>query len=85
MVQQSLALDIEDLRETIANILDIDTAEVTDDADFVEELDMDSLLALEILVSLERKYQVKIGEEHMKEVRSLRSTYSLLAAKLESA
>ncbi|MFD4866780.1 acyl carrier protein [Streptomyces sp. NPDC058412] len=85
MVQQSVALDIEDLRETIANILDIDTAEVTDDADFVEELDMDSLLALEILVSLERKYQVKIGEEHMQEVRSLRSTYSLLATKLESA
>ncbi|MEV7440861.1 phosphopantetheine-binding protein [Streptomyces sp. NPDC091204] len=85
MVQQSLALDIEDLRETIANILDIDTAEVTDDADFVEELDMDSLLALEILVSLERKYQVKIGEEHMQEVRSLRSTYNLLATKLESA
>ncbi|MER6195759.1 acyl carrier protein [Streptomyces sp. NPDC001586] len=85
MVQQSVALDLEDLRETIANILDIDTAEVTDDADFVEELDMDSLLALEILVSLERKYQVKIGEEHMQEVRSLRSTYSLLATKLESA
>ncbi|MFB7183298.1 acyl carrier protein [Streptomyces sp. NPDC056257] len=85
MVQQSVALDIEDLRETIANILDIDTAEVTDDADFVEELDMDSLLALEILVSLERKYQVKIGEEHMQEVRSLRSTHNLLATKLESA
>ncbi|WP_185893513.1 serine/threonine-protein kinase, partial [Streptomyces sp. WAC08241] len=37
-------LDLEDLRSTLAEIIDVDTDEVTDTADFKEDLDVDSLL-----------------------------------------
>ncbi|MFI5763612.1 acyl carrier protein [Streptomyces sp. NPDC051563] len=79
------ALDIEDLRTLIAEILDVDTAEVTDTADFREDLDVDSLLALEILVTLERKYRVKMGESNLQLMRSLKAVHGLLAEKLETA
>ncbi|MEU2059728.1 acyl carrier protein [Streptomyces sp. NPDC013455] len=78
-------LDLEDLRATIAEIVDVDVDEVTDTADFKEDLDVDSLLALEILVRLERKYQVKLSESNLQKVRSLKETYDLLAEQLEAA
>ncbi|SBU98605.1 acyl carrier protein [Streptomyces sp. Ncost-T6T-1] len=79
------APDIEDLRTLIAEILDVDTAEVTDTSDFREDLDVDSLLALEILVTLERKYQVKLSESSLQLMRSLKAVHGLLAEKLETA
>ncbi len=78
-------LDIEDLRSTIAEILDVDASEVTDTADFKEDLDVDSLLALEILVTLERKYHVKMEESNLQLMRSLKVVHDLLAEKLGSA
>ncbi|MFD5617114.1 acyl carrier protein [Streptomyces yangpuensis] len=75
-------LDTEDLRSTIAEILDVDPSEVTDTADFKEDLDVDSLLALEILVTLERKYQVKMEESNLQLMRSFKVVHDLLAEKL---
>ncbi|KOV94559.1 MULTISPECIES: acyl carrier protein [unclassified Streptomyces] len=82
MPQTAPVLDLEDLRSTIAEVIDIDIAEVTDTADFKEDLDVDSLLAMEILVTLERKYQVTVNESNLQDVRSLKSVHDLLAAKV---
>ncbi|GGW18029.1 acyl carrier protein [Streptomyces capoamus] len=85
MPELTTPLDLEDLRATIAEIIDVDIAEVTDTADFKEELDVDSLLALEILVTLERKYGTKLAESNLQKVRSLNETYALLAEQLEAS
>ncbi|MFI9629733.1 acyl carrier protein [Streptomyces sp. NPDC052042] len=84
MSDATIQLDLEDLRQTVADILDVDEAELTDDAHFVETLGVDSLMALEVMVVLEKKYDVKLGEEELKEVTSLKKAYHLLAAKLEA-
>ncbi|OKK07790.1 polyketide-8 synthase acyl carrier protein [Streptomyces sp. CB03234] len=82
MPQTPPALDLEDLRRTIAEVIDVDVDEVTHTADFKEDLDVDSLLAMEILVTLERKYQVKVNESNLQDVRSLESVFDLLAEKV---
>lgn len=76
------SLDLEDLRQTVAEVLDVDEADVTDDAHFVDELGADSLLGLEVMVVLERKYGVKFAEEELKQVTCLRGAYDLVAGKL---
>lgn len=78
----AMKLNLEDLRRTVAGVLDVDLAEVTDDASFVEDLGGDSLLALEIVVVLEKKYQVKFSESELQEITSLPKAYGLLASKL---
>ncbi|WP_030706883.1 acyl carrier protein [Streptomyces sp. NRRL F-2580] len=83
--QTGTAVDIEELRSTIADILDVEASEVTDTADFREDLDVDSLLALEILVTLERKYGVKMDESNLQLMRSLKVVHELLAEKLGTA
>lgn len=78
-------LDLEDLRKTVADVFDMDEESVTDDADFVEDLGVDSLMALEVMVVLEKKYGVKMTESELRAVTSLKKTYALLADKLSVA
>lgn len=74
-----MKLSKEELRHMLANVLDVDVAEVTDTAEFVEDLGVDSLMALEVLVALEKQYQIKLDEAKLIEMRSLDSVYSLLS------
>ncbi|MFE4958067.1 acyl carrier protein [Streptomyces sp. NPDC056653] len=77
------ALDKEELRVLVAEILDLDAAEVTDQAHFVDDLDVDSLMALEITVRLEREYAVSMAESELVAISSLQGTYELLESKLK--
>jgi len=78
-------LDKEQLRDLVADVLDLDVAEVTDEAHFVDDLDVDSLMALEITVRLEKEYGVKLQETELSAITSLRGTYELLDRKLRDA
>jgi len=70
-----------DLRRTIAEVLDRDEKTIEYDTRFIEDLGVDSLMALEVLVSLETRYKVKLGEDELKQLTCLRSVHELLAAK----
>ncbi|HZB50306.1 MAG TPA: phosphopantetheine-binding protein [Mycobacteriales bacterium] len=74
--------DDDDLRRTVAGVLDVDPAELTDDARFVEDLGGNSLLAFEVLVVLEEKYGVRFSRDEVESLTSLPRTRELLAAKL---
>jgi acyl carrier protein len=78
-------LDKEDLRITVAEVLDVDEASVTDDALFIDDLGVDSLMALEVMVVLEKKYGVKLSEDELREVSSLQKAHDLISGKLKAA
>jgi acyl carrier protein len=78
----TLMLDKEELRQTLADVIDISAAEIGDHDDFVDELSVDSLLLLELVVVLEKKYQVKFSEQEMRTARTLIDAHALLAGKL---
>ena len=75
-------IDVEDLRRTVAAVLDVQPADLTDDARFVEDLGGNSLLALEVLVVLEEKYDVRFSAAEAASMTSFPGTCELLAAKL---
>jgi acyl carrier protein len=79
------ALEMEDLRHTVAEVLDVDEASVTDDADFIDGLGVDSLMALEVMVVLEKKYGVKLDESELREITCLKKAHDLLSHKLKAA
>ncbi|MFD5201867.1 acyl carrier protein [Streptomyces sp. NPDC058375] len=78
-------LDKEELRAVVAQVLDVEPSEVTDDASFVDDLEVDSLMALEVVVVLEKRYGVKLPESELKRIVTLRSAYDLLLGKLDAA
>jgi acyl carrier protein len=62
-----------EIRGIVASVLEIDEEKVTPGARFVEELGMDSMMALEILASVEKRYKIKIPEEYLAKVTTLNS------------
>jgi acyl carrier protein len=75
-------LDKEKLRHTIAATLDVAVAQVRDEAHFMEDLGVDSLMAIELIVVLERSVGVKLDEGRLHEVTCLRRAYDLLTEQL---
>lgn len=68
-----------DLREIVAEVLEMEPEEVADTADFVEEYEADSLRAIEILARIEKKYKVEIPQAELNEMRSLKAVYEVVA------
>ena len=68
----------QEVREIIAEITEKDPQEVTFDANLVEDLGADSMMALEILASLEKKYHIVVPEEELPKLTSLRKIMELV-------
>lgn len=66
-----------EIKEIVADILEVDEDEIDGDAIFVEKYDVDSMLALEILATIEKKYKIKIPEERLANITTLNETVSL--------
>lgn len=56
-------MELERLKEIIANVLSIDSGEITLDSSFVEDLGCDSLDVVEIIMGIEDELDVKIPDE----------------------
>ena len=71
----------DELRLRIADILDVDPERLTEDARFIDDLGVDSVLALEVAVTLERRHDVRISEAEIKGLTCLGDVRRLLAEK----
>lgn len=69
------------LREHVATILEVDVAEVTEDALFYEDLEIDSLHRTEIVAWLEQEFRVRIDPEEWAAVRTINDVVDLLRAR----
>ncbi len=67
-----------ELRALIAEIVEIEPDKITPEANFVEDLGMDSMMALEILASIEKRYKLRIPEENLTKVTSLNKTVEIV-------
>ncbi|HEU4423841.1 MAG TPA: acyl carrier protein [Pilimelia sp.] len=69
----------DELRELVAEVLELEPEEVSDDGDFVEEYEADSLRAIEILARIEKKYKIDIPQSELAEMRNLKAVYEVVA------
>lgn len=66
------------VRGILADILEIDAADLTDEGSFSEEYDADSLRAVEILATLEKTFKVKIPEQELANMANFREVIGVL-------
>ena len=71
------------IREMVAEILEEETGNINSDASFVKDLGMDSMMALEILASIEKKYKIVIPEEVLPKFTTLNKTVAIVEEILE--
>lgn len=72
----------DDLHSLVADILDVEPEALTDESHFVTDFGVDSLIALELAVALERRYQVRIAEDEIAQVRRMPDVLRLVQRKL---
>jgi len=66
------------IRNLIAEIVEIEPKEIALEANFAEDLGMDSMMALEILASIEKKFNLKIPEENLVKMVNLKEVLKIV-------
>ncbi|MEM7352382.1 MAG: phosphopantetheine-binding protein [Acidobacteriota bacterium] len=75
-------MDVEQIRgkikEVISNVTNIDTAEIGDNASFIDDLQLDSLSLLEIGVDVDYEFKLGVPEERLGELRTVGDAVELV-------
>ncbi|HWF74201.1 MAG TPA: acyl carrier protein [Solirubrobacteraceae bacterium] len=69
----------EELREIVAEVLELEPDELTAEGEFVEEYGADSLRAIEILARIEKRYDVEIPQSELPKMQNLQAVYEMVA------
>ena len=67
----------EEIRALVAEILEKSPSDIDPNANFFKDLGADSMMALEILASIERKYRISIPEERLANLATLNDTIAV--------
>ena len=78
MKSKSAELEFE-IRKIIAKIIEVDPQKITPDAHFIEDLGSDSMMVLEMMAALEKKFGITIPEEQLVNIASLRQVTKLVS------
>lgn len=68
-----------EIKKLVADVIEIPESELTETARFAEDLGVDSMMALEVIASIEKKYKVIVPEEKLPTIRSLQDVYNVLS------
>ncbi|MFE2636059.1 acyl carrier protein [Streptomyces scopuliridis] len=70
---------LDELREIVAEVLEVEPEEITETGSFVEEHEADSLRAIEILARIEKKYKIDIPQAELPNMGHLKAVYDVVA------
>ncbi len=70
-----------EVKELIAEVIEVD--DFDDNSNFVNELGVDSVMALEMVARLEKRYRIRIPEERFAQMTSLNEVVSIDAGELQ--
>lgn len=70
------------MKEKIIDILmeqlDLERDEITDTADFVEDLEMDSLDMMELVIEIEKKLTISVDNDKLADIHNMNNLMALL-------
>jgi len=66
------------IKTIVSEILEVPQDKLSDEARFFEDLNVDSMMALEIVASIEKKLKIVIPEEEIPKLRSLKNVFESL-------
>lgn len=70
---------IDELRDIIADVLELDSVNISDTEDFVKKYNPDSLRRIEIVSRIEMTYNIEIPDNDLPGMVTLRALYTLVA------
>lgn len=73
----------EEIRNRVAELTERNPSEISDTARFIEDLDIDSLMAIELMVTLDKEYKIDISEEEFRNIKNVNEAVEIVIAYLE--
>lgn len=67
-----------EIRKMVAEIAEVAEKDLKDDANLSGDLGVDSMKALEIVATIEKKFKVRIPEQKIPTIRSVQNIYDLV-------
>ena len=72
----------EEIKRLIAELTEREPGEITDTANFVEDLGVDSLMAIEVMVALDKRYKIDIPEAEFNKIRNVNDAVEVVVQHL---
>ena len=63
-------------------VLSVEEAQVTPEANFADDLDADRLDLVELVMALEEEFSVTVEEEELEGIETIQSAFELITSKL---
>ncbi len=71
----------QEIKDVVVEIMEVDPGEVKLDGPLDQIMQIDSVVLLEVLVTLERKYDISIQEEELQQISKLGQVVELIRKK----
>lgn len=71
-------MELDKLREAIAEILNVDPNEVTEDTTFTEDLGADSLDVYQIVMKIEEAFEIEIPADEIEQITTVGEAVELI-------
>jgi acyl carrier protein len=69
--------------EIVADIAGVDASEIKSETNFAQDLEVDSIKAIEITVAIEKKFKVSVRDEDVPNIMTLRQAVELVTKLVE--
>ena len=74
-----------EVKRLIAEVTEREPEEITDTALFADELGVDSLMAMEVMVAVDKKYKINIPEDEFATIKNVDDTVAVVQRHLGAA
>ncbi len=71
-------MELEKLQKIIAEVLNVDTEEVTPETTFVDDLGADSLDVFQIMMGIEEEFDIEVPTEEVEQLESVGDAVELI-------
>lgn len=72
---------LEEVRDVIVEQLGIEREKITEDATFIEDLAADSLDVVELIMSLEEKFEIEIPDSDAEKIATVKDVIDYIVSK----
>ena len=70
------------VKEVVSSVLNIDSSEITDDANFVFDLGADSMQSVELVAGFEEEFDIEMDQDKALEIQNIDDAVSFIASYL---
>ena len=72
------------VKDIVAKVTEAELEEITPDADFINDIGVDSLKAIEITGAIEKAFKISVPEDQIRNIRTLSQAVALTKQLLEA-